>query len=169
MTTISDIESQGLLQRFRVQLYPNEYEERAMYITPNAQSWLQTTLPTLVTSIAEGKNAPDQQIDEFFHDFISGEKLICSNYRDLREITPLKREIWELKTPDIRIIGWFYTKKTFICTDIDSKNRIQVQLKQNNINLYDIYSLNAVRIRDSFNLSQPISDTRQDINNELCF
>jgi hypothetical protein len=57
--------------------------------------------------------------------------------------------IWELKTADLRLFGWFLQKDCFIVSDIDDTGRI----KQSN--LYRGYCLQAVRRRDALELNEP--------------
>jgi hypothetical protein len=57
-----------------------------------------------------GDATPAEQIDQIFHEFLRGMPLIYNKQFRFAE----KNAVWELKTPDIRIFGWFLKKDCFV-------------------------------------------------------
>lgn len=70
---------------------------------------------------------------------------------EIRDLKPLDSDVWELKTADMRLIGWFCMRDIFICTAIEQKHRL-VQS-----NLYGPYIQDAVRMRNQMELQAPKS------------
>ena len=167
MATLTTLTERSELYLFQVELGAGECAERSFYVTANAGRWLSETLPELETMIAEGRMNPLQQADYFLHKFVRGDKLICRDGRDLKELYPTRHEVWELKTSDIRFFGWFYTPHIFICYQVEYKNRLE-EMRVININLYDIYR-NATRdFRDNLDLNEPKVAQRSDVTNDIC-
>ena len=52
------------------------------------------------------------QIDDLFNTFLSGQPLVYM--KQFRSIRAEKNAVWELKTPDVRIFGWFLRKDCFV-------------------------------------------------------
>ncbi|WP_140056006.1 hypothetical protein [Oceanibaculum nanhaiense] len=124
----------------------DEQEWRCIYLLPNVKKWLEKELPSLVSSwnIAE---SPREQVGVLFWEFCSGERLIHSI--QFKSLNHLGDGIWELKTADIRIFGWFQQKDHFIAADIDLAQRVKEH------DLYKGYSVQAKRRRDQLNLDEP--------------
>src|SRR5262249_17769795 len=79
--------------------------------------------------------------------FCSGETLTFST--QFKPLTHLKDGIWELKTPDLRIFGWFHVKDCFIAGNIDTAFNVK------NHNLYAGYAGDVARERDQLDLDNP--------------
>lgn len=167
MSTIEDIEGHGLLVRLKVELDYGEFDERSFFVTPDVKAWLENDLPGLETTIAEGRLTPLEQVYARLHEFITGEKFICENGRDLHEMWPHHHDVWELKTVDVRLIGWFYAPKKFVCVYIDSKGRME-ELKAQGTDLYEIYRNSTKRFRDELDIDPPKVASEEDVKNELC-
>jgi len=104
-------------------------------------------LPDLEPELGDGKQSPIEQIDDLFHDFVSGADL--AYYERSHSMMPTDRGIWELKTPDARLFGWFPQKGTFIVAEADTAFRCKEH------DLYAGYRDSAVRRRDSLDLDEP--------------
>ena len=59
--------------------------------------------------------------------------------------------MWELKTPDLRLFGWFNVRDSFIITEIDLTHRVKMY------NLYAGYAGQVVRKRTQLELNEPKS------------
>lgn len=168
MATLGNIVAGGLLEYLKVPLDPGEVEERCICVTPHATEWLSGTLPGLSTSIAGGRMDPLEQASEFFLNFLTGGKFTCEGGLDLHEMDPVSDDVWELKTIDIRMFGWFYKPNIFICVSIDSKDNLETQ-KAAGINIYGYKRNGVVGYRDTLDIDLPKIATAQDVKNELCF
>ena len=113
MPTISDLVATGAIVRIEVELGPHEQPLRLLYGTPQFVTWLQEILAgASPPSRLLGHLAPAQQIDDLFYSFLSGAPLVFS--RQFRAVRAEDNAVWELKTPDIRIFGWFMAKDCFV-------------------------------------------------------
>jgi hypothetical protein len=54
-----------------------------------------------------------EQLDNLFSIFVEGVAL--HHDRDFHVIDPSERGVWELKTVDLRIFGWFLQRNHFLC------------------------------------------------------
>lgn len=83
----------------------------------------------------------------FFAVYASGETLWFG--RSFKPLVHIHDGVWELKTPDLRVFGWFYRKDCFIGhvanhTEIVKKYR-----------LYHGHAGEVARFRDSLALDEP--------------
>ena len=85
---------------------------RELFGTPKVATWISDTLPGLPTEENAGK-PPDEEFDDLLFNYISskGEMRYEKMFKDL---IPMRDEVWELKTYQLRIFGWFYRKDQFI-------------------------------------------------------
>ncbi len=79
---------------------------------------------------------------------------------------PQSHDVWEIKTPDLRLLGWFVTPIEFVCVHIESKSRLASE-KARGINLYNIYRNNVRRFRDALPIDEPKIVSAEEIKNEL--
>jgi hypothetical protein len=94
---------------------------RQLLAFPAFIQWLDKSLPTFNDFYSD--SAPEEQIGALFEAFCLGRPLLYR--RDLREIYPTSYGGWELKTPAIRIFGWFRERDCFVCTFGDSADRVK--------------------------------------------
>jgi len=94
------------------------------------------------------EESPVQQLDALLDIFCSGET-ITFDRRFKPLITHVKDGIWELKTPDLRIFGWFRVKDCFIAGALDLAFNVKSH------NLYAGYANEIVYHRDHLDLDEP--------------
>ena len=112
MPTIADLVNSGAIVRIDVDLAPPAQPLRLLYGTPQFIEWLRGTLQGSQPSQLLGHTSPAEQIDDLFHSFLSGEQLMFT--RQFRVVRLEENAVWELKTPDVRIFGWFAAKDCFV-------------------------------------------------------
>lgn len=85
---------------------------REIFGTPDIEAWINQILPGLPTEKGAAK-APEEEFDDLLFNFISskGEMRYGKTFKDLM---PARDEVWELKTYQLRIFGWFYRKDQFV-------------------------------------------------------
>lgn len=83
--------------------------------------------------------APEEQLDGLLADFCEGVELMADT--QFKCLIPLENGVWELKTPDVRMFGWFHQKDCFIASAVDAKWRILA------LNMYAPYIAEAARLR----------------------
>jgi hypothetical protein len=123
-----------------------EQPERLLYAFPHVIEWFEQVLPKLPPLMGDGRQSPLEQVDDLTHDFVAGKDF--SFYERSRS---MKRDqgVWELKTPDVSLFGWFHVRDSFIIANADSAERI----KQHD--LYHGYWNDTVRRRDLLDLDEP--------------
>jgi hypothetical protein len=90
---------------------------------------------------------PLDQVDTLLYDFVSGEDF--AYYERSHSMEPSPLGIWELKTLDVRIFGWFHVKRCFVIANVDTAFRC----KEND--LYHGYKTDSIRRRDRLDLDGP--------------
>ena len=89
-----------------------------------------------------------EQVDGLVDVFCSGDTLTYGE--QFKPLTHIKDGVWELKTPDIRIFGWFNRKDCFIGVVADDATRIKTY------HLYHGYAnVTTARFRDALDLDEP--------------
>jgi hypothetical protein len=111
MATLIELVDAGELFRLDPQLEATEQEWRFIYLSPVLQKWIENDLPAL-ESTWKIEVDPTQQLDALVEEFCAGEAL-CYGPR-FHPIEHLEDGIWQLKTPDLRIFGWFPAKDCFV-------------------------------------------------------
>jgi hypothetical protein len=112
MSTIRELVDSGAISRIDVEMGRREQPMRLLYGTPGFIAWLKEILNGAVPKNRLGDTTPAEQIDELFHAFLSGMPLVYT--RQFRIIRAEKNAVWELKTPDTRIFGWFMRRDCFV-------------------------------------------------------
>lgn len=147
MATLSELCEQHELEQLGGGLDENEQPGRLLYALPHVVDWLENALPALDPILDEGRQSPLQQVDDLFHDFVSGEDLAF--YERSHSMLPAERGIWELKTPDVRLFGWFWRRGVFVIANINSAFLCKKH------DLYAGYRDDTVRRRDALGLDLP--------------
>jgi hypothetical protein len=91
--------------------------------------------------------SPLQELDDLLTQYVGGAPLVyLSEFHPLHHIDA---GVWELKTVDVRVFGWFAQIDQFICTNVDMKSTVVKG------SLYAGYRDAAVAFRSSLNLDPP--------------
>ncbi len=146
MATIVELAASGKLVKVDPVLGLRELEERSIYLLPRAHKWLAEVLP-VTDSDRQTEERPYMQVDTLFYEFCSGQALQVGTR--FKALVHVEDGIWELKTADVRLFGWFARKDCFLVSDCDSKFRIK------ELGLVKPYCKQAVRFRDALNLDEP--------------
>src|SRR5690349_19254280 len=146
MATLLDLSRQSVVVPFVPSLAPRQQPMRLLYLHPRAVTWMSTTLPTL-QSFFESEITPIEQLDAFLGTYCAGEELVFE-----RQFWPLRhidKGVWELKTRDLRLFGWFHKKDCFVCTSLDDATKVKAH------QLYEGHRDQAVHDRDAMDLDEP--------------
>lgn len=136
----------NVITRIDVEMGLQEQPMRLLYGTPGFIDWLKEILSGAQPKSRLGEATPSEQIDQLFYSFLSGLPLIYM--RQFRFIRPEKNAVWELKTPDIRIFGWFLKKDCFVCVCGNWADEVK------DYNLYRGYRIAIRRFRRELNLDE---------------
>jgi hypothetical protein len=147
MATLLDLAANGLLSKLDAQLEPPQQELRMLYAGPKLVAWIKDALPAL-ESTWKIEQSPAEQLDDLMQLFCSGEPLTYD--WQFKSLTHVANGVWELKTADIRVFGWFHKKDCFVGVIADMADRIK------KYRLYESYSrVEVVRFRDALDLDAP--------------
>lgn len=160
MATLEELENRGSLIRIDVPLDGGEQIWRRLYGTPAFVSWLDDVVPELVSTIVGGETSPSDQLDARFHEYVIGESIQDDRRFKGLASTP-ERHVWEFKTLDLRVFGWFPLRDCFICTFGDMKDDIELR------NSYGRYIAQTVYERDNLPLDEPKLITGKDYSDVL--
>ena len=132
---------------FKVDVLEQDQQEfRCLYLSDKLKNWVEKDLPSLKATW-ETEISCKEQVVELLELYCSGEPL---NYEEQFHIVrPIREGVWELKTGDVRIFGWFHTKDHFIGVVADDAYRIKLH------DLYFGYVGEVVRFRDALDLDEP--------------
>lgn len=148
MSTPEQLVEAGALERLDLHLDPGELPQRMIYALPRVRRWIAGDLPGLQTDgYHEGAPSPAQQVDECLTALALGEEP-----GDLPPHLALPKEqgIWELRTCDLRLFGWFWNRSVFILSSIDRKDRMaRGHIPTSN------YVRQAIGDRDRLDLDEP--------------
>jgi hypothetical protein len=100
------------LHRIDVPLDRGEQPERLIYGLPELIDWMAIKLPLLEPGRLKAADAPSEQLDYALYRWISGGDVAYG--RMFKDLMPMRDEVWELKTADLRIFGWMYRPRVFI-------------------------------------------------------
>jgi hypothetical protein len=113
MSTIEELVESNAISRIEVEMGLRDQPMRLLYGTPGFVGWLNQILGGAEPENRLGEATPAEQVDQLFHSFLIGSPLIHD--RQFKFIRAEKNAVWELKTPDTRIFGWFLKKDCFAC------------------------------------------------------
>lgn len=115
MATLSTLSGpDGDLFNITVPLRRGMLPERSFYALPPFVAWMTSEVPAMTTGRLNAAQSPAEQLDSILKTWLSGNPM---RYRQvMQDLMPLKDEVWELKTPDLRIFGWLYRPKVFIAS-----------------------------------------------------
>lgn len=146
MATLARLAALGAIEAIEVELAPHEQQNRLFYGSPYFQKWLHETLPSLGYG-GHGRASPLEQVESLLYRYIIGERLLYGP--ELHELEPLQHDIWELKTADVRIFGWFVRCDIFVATNAGDATMIK------DLGLYGGFRDEAARFRDNLDLDLP--------------
>lgn len=114
MATLSELADRGDVDRVEIELDSGRQPWRCLYATPEFSEWADSVLPSMETGVMQAEVSPFEQVYALFADFIEGQHLE-ENRRFRSLIYHPELHVWELKTIDVRIFGWFAKMDNFIC------------------------------------------------------
>lgn len=112
MTTIEELVARKAISRIQLEMHSRDQEMRLLYGTPDFIDWLGVLAKGAQPKRRLGEATAAEQVDDLFNTFLSGQPLVYM--KQFRSIRAEKNAVWELKTPDVRIFGWFLKKDCFV-------------------------------------------------------
>jgi hypothetical protein len=111
MPTLERLVDDGLLIPIEVDLDEDEQAWRVIFGTREYMAWRAEKLPRLRVSGHSCASA-EEQLFVAEATFVSGQRI---RHGDLfKDLYPHENGVWEIRTPDIRVFGWFIRRDVFI-------------------------------------------------------
>lgn len=148
MSTLKELIENGELQEIEVNLAFDEQKWRRLYGTNEFIKWVTDELVNLKSPLIGQDITPLEQVDAVFRDFIVGKDMQPNKVFKKLRFSP-EVYVWEIRTWDIRIFGWFPLKDHFICVYGDRKEDIVT------FNKYDRYIAQTKYFREQLMLNEP--------------
>jgi hypothetical protein len=146
MATILSLDQSGNLFRLDV-LDPGVQEFRQFYASPRLRAWISDDLPNLRSSL-DIEQSPLMQFFDLAEVFCSGGRLDYGY--SFKPLTHHADGVWQLKTQDLRIFGWFHRRDCFVGVVADDATRIKTH------DLYHGYArVTTAGFRDAIDLDDP--------------
>jgi hypothetical protein len=147
MATPLELDRRSALFKLDPDLAPGIEEVRQIFVAPRLKAWIENDLPML-ESTWKIELSLQEQLQAFIEEvFCPGESLTY-NWQ-FKPLTHIHDGIWELKTADLRIFGWFFVRDCFIGSAANQTDTIK------RLHLYRAYAEEAVRLRNSLDLDNP--------------
>ena len=157
MATLAQLEEAGRILRHDGGLDDDEQPERILYLAPGLE-WF--TEQVLAPIRRRGRNlTPYEQVAQTFYEFVVGNVLPYGHR--LHKLDPLASHIWELKTVDVRIFGWFPRRGTFVAVTGAMKDHLTTNAS------YEPCVTRVRAFRDDLPLDEPKYLTGMRINEIL--
>lgn len=119
--------------------------ERLFYGTDGFMAWFLEVLPFLERD--RGSLKPDEQVDRLLWEFVTGKPMAYQ--QGAENLEPKTAAVWELKTIDVRIFGWFAARGTFIAVNGALRSSLKPWEK------YAPYIEEVTDVRDGLDLDEP--------------
>lgn len=147
MATLEELCDARELIRVTLQLERDELQVRSLLALPHVVRWMEEQLPEIEADFSDSVQSPLEQMDDLLHEFLCSEDM--SYYERSHSMQPKDPGIWELKTKDLRLFGWFVRRGVFVVGNVDTAFRCKYH------GLYAGYRDDVVRRRDALNLDAP--------------
>jgi hypothetical protein len=112
MAAFDKLLEQGQIVRVTLRLGRGQFNDRELYAYPECLAWMKVEVPKMVTGRVQSAFAPKEQLITRLLQWITGKPM--ARGRMFQDMLPKSDEVWELKTPDLRIFGWMYRPRKFI-------------------------------------------------------
>lgn len=112
MATFDKLLEDGVIVRVKLRLWRGQFNDRELYAYPECLRWMRAEVPKMVTGRVQSEFAPKEQLFNRLLQRITGKPM--TRGRMFQDMLPRSAEVWELKTPDLRIFGWMYRPRKFI-------------------------------------------------------
>lgn len=140
MATLVELVDREELVRFDPELEPHQFEIRRVFMLPRVPEQIDERIADAVSD-RQINTLPMEQLDQLLVDFSVGTALAVET--QFKCLQPVGHGVWELKTADVRMFGWFDTKDCFVCAAADTAYRVK------HFNLYQGYISEVARLRDA--------------------
>jgi hypothetical protein len=158
MATLEHLWAEGTLIRFEADLEPREMPNRIIYMAAEFDAWIEDILYDEQPDDEDRAIDPYEQVESIFDDFVKGRPMVYGVHKKL--LRPETKGVWSLRTPDVRVFGWFPARGTFLAVCGDMKRNLKKPTA------YRAHIDRVADLRDALPLDEPksIPGTRPDEN-----
>ena len=149
MADLQSLLASAAIIRIEVPLGQHELPERLLFGTAGFIAWLDERVRLHEPSRLGADVTPLEALETLFYRFVSGGRLAPKI--ELRCIKPERNPVWELKTLEWRIFGWFPARDSFICVFGDWADHVKEH------DLYRGYRLEVRRMRRAMALEDELA------------
>ncbi|HZL59844.1 MAG TPA: hypothetical protein VFC38_09090 [Stellaceae bacterium] len=146
MATLEHLVASGKLRKHEPELDDGEMPEGIICLSPECDAWLSNHLIGTPRFSGRKLTAYDQ-VDQILYDFVIGRPMAYSVH--YRKLEPVGSHVWELKTVDVRLFGWFCKKGHFVVVCGSLKNKLR---KNKN---YAPFIAKVIAFRKALDLDEP--------------
>lgn len=151
MATLLELEQKGWLWKLTPELSPRELELRTVLVSKVAKNWIANKLP-LLESRWKSEIEPAAQLDDLLTLFCTGDRL--KHGKQFHVLQPRYQGVWELKTPDLRLFGWFPERDCFVVVCCEEAGQMKARTGAQ-LDLYRKSINQVVGFRQSLPLDDP--------------
>jgi hypothetical protein len=151
MATLSALVDGGTLHKYDPELSPTELEVRMLLASDRVAKWISETLSSLASDL-DRELSPEQEFDALMANFCGGTVLeMPSDLHPMRPVGSGRNEqgVWELRTLDLRLFGWFPVRDVFVAVSAHTAKRVK------DLDIYPGLALEVVSFRDRLDLDKP--------------
>lgn len=112
LSTLHTLRTQGVLVGYALAEDDERLPERCLYLTQGLANWIETDLAK--AEVPGRAISPQEQLTDFMDRFV-GEPTMHIN--DFQQIKPAGAAVYEMKTTDVRVYGWFAARRVFIAVE----------------------------------------------------
>jgi hypothetical protein len=145
MATLDELQKRRIVERLTMSRVAPQV--RQLWAFAEVKDWLHNVLPTLKSFYADEQSTPIQQAYALFSAFIRGQELF--EEEDFWRMRPIERDVYELKSPDLRFFGWFVEPKLFLIAAADTFENTHMH------KLHEGYRGKVEYMRDELDLNEP--------------
>jgi hypothetical protein len=122
MSTLEKLVVLGTLVEHHPTLETWEPIERHVYFAPKFDHWAGTSLRALKRDRGRDLD-PREQVEQTLYEYVIG--LPMHYDLDYKRLDPQIKHVWELKTEDVRLFGWFARRKHIIIVKGEMKYNLK--------------------------------------------
>ena len=139
----------GRLIKFTADLEPGTMPVRVIYMRRSSTIGLRKFLYDQRLDDDDRTIEPYEQVESIFDDFVIGQPMVYGVHKKL--LRPETKSVWSLRTPDVRVFGWFPAHGTFLAVRGDMKRNLR------ELTAYRAHIGHVTAFRDALPLDEPKS------------
>jgi len=112
LSTLHTVTERGDLVAYGLAADDDRHPERRLYLSKSLSDWMDTDLSRV--EIPGRAVSPLEQLVDFMDRFVGAPTM---HINDFQQIKPAGEAVYEMKTTDVRVYGWFPARRIFIAVE----------------------------------------------------